>query len=204
MNDTPMRHGPARQPGSSWLGWWPWWYLLAAVALTGPAVPSARAQETQDALSGEYPIKAAFLCKFGNYIEWLPAAFAGPDAPFVIGVLAPMAVADEVVAAANGLLVQGRPIVVRRVAPSDSLDGLHILFIARGQAGLLAALAAVKDRPILTVTESGSEAGAIVNFVVVNNKVRFDVSLPAAERSGLKVSARLLGVARHVAGRPPS
>jgi hypothetical protein len=96
---------------------------------------------------------------------------------------------------------------VRRVGPGDSLDGLHILFVARGPASRLAtALAAVKDRPILTVTESepGAEPGSIVNFVVVDDKVKFDVSLPAAERSSLKVSARLLGVARQVAGRSAS
>lgn len=176
----------------------------AMALLAGLAVPRAWAQDPQAA---EYRIKAAFLCKFGNYIEWPPAAFAGPLAPFGIGVWAPQAVADEVAAAAAGQLIGGRPIAVRRVGPGDSLDGLHILFVARGPASrLAAALAAVKDRPILTVTESepGAEPGSIVNFVVVDDKVKFDVSLPAAERSSLKVSARLLGVARQVAGRSAS
>ncbi|HJV68669.1 YfiR family protein [Ideonella sp.] len=198
MTLTSMRRAPARWPA------WPGWYLLAALALLASlAAEQAWAQDTQ----AEYRIKAAFVCKFGNYIEWPPAAFASPEAPFSIGVWAPAAVADEVAAAAGGLLVHGRPISVRRVGPGDSLEGLHILFVARGPAArLAAALAAVKDRPILTVTESDmpAEAGAVVNFVIVDDKVKFDVSLAAAERSSLKVSARLLGVARQVAGGRPS
>jgi hypothetical protein len=65
----------------------------AAVAvLAGLATPRAWAQDSQAA---EYRIKAAFVCKFGNYIEWPPVAFAGPLAPFGIGVWAPASVADR-------------------------------------------------------------------------------------------------------------
>lgn len=178
------------------------WLAAAAVLLAALSVGRAWAQEGQAA---EYRIKAAFLCKFGNYVEWPPAAFAGADSPFSIGVLGPQAVADEVTAAARGQLSNGRPIAVRRLAPGDPLDGLHVLFIARASGSRQAeALAAVKDKPVLTVTETDSASVAVVNFLIVDEKVKFDISLPAAERSNLKVSARLLGVAREVAGRPTS
>jgi hypothetical protein len=67
-------------------------------------------------------------------------------------------------------------------------------------------LAAVRDRPVLTVTDGvqGAADGAIINFVVVDDKVRFDVSLAAAGRAGLRISARLLTVARTVGEKAAS
>jgi len=182
-------------------------HWLAAAAVLLAAVHAERAW-AQDFSSAEYRIKAAYLCRFGNYVEWPPAAFASADSPFTIGVIGPQAVADEVTVAARGQMASGRPIAVRRLAPGDPVEGLHLLFVARATGARQAnALAAVKERPVLTVTEAeaeGDAAGAVVNFVIVDDKVKFDVSLPAAERGGLKVSARLLGVARQVAGRPTS
>jgi hypothetical protein len=91
---------------------------------------------------------------------------------------------------------------------AEAADGPSIVFIARShmaRAGEV--LAAVRDRPVLTVTESDHDLNpdaAIINFVVVEDKVRFDVSLSAAARAGLKISARLLTVARAVAGKAAS
>jgi hypothetical protein len=179
------------------------WIAAAALVLAATHGSSAWSQDQQNP---EYSIKAAFLCKFGNYVAW-PAGPAHADAApaFRIGVLASTEFADELISAARGQTVNGQAIVVQRLERGDSLDGLSILFIARTHAARTAeALVAVKDKPVLTVTESdqGLASGAIVNFVIVDNKVRFDVSLGAAERSKLKISARLLGVARQVEGRP--
>jgi hypothetical protein len=171
----------------------------AGLLLAGGAL--RRRAAAQDLPSAEYRIKAAFLCKFGNYVEWPQAA----GEAFGLGMLATPALVDEVGAAAHGQTVGGRPIAVRRLERAGPLDGLHLLFVARSHATRQAeALAAAKGRPLLTVTESdaGAAAGAIINFVVVDDKVKFDISLAAAERAGLKVSARLLGVARSVTGGP--
>lgn len=158
-----------------------------------------------DAQVSEYQIKATFLCKFGNFVEWpTPSTAAGAATPFGIGVVGPDAVIDEVTSAARGQTVNGRPIVVRRLARGDPLDGLGIVFVARSHGARLAeTLAEVRGQPILTVTESeqGTAAGSMVNFVVVSDKVKFDIALPPAELSGLKISSRLLAVARQVTGR---
>ena len=172
--------------------------LMLACAAWQPAWPA-------DTQAGEYRIKAAFLCKFGNYVEWPEAPASGAQLPFEVGAFATPAVTDELVAAAREQTVNGRPIVVRRLERGDSLDGLSLLFVARSHAARLGELlAAVKDRPVLTVTETdlGIATGSMVNFVVIDDKVKFDISLTAAERSRLRISARLLGVARSVAGKP--
>ena len=160
------------------------------------------AQPSTEAL--EYRVKAAFVCKFIGYVEWPAEAFARPDSAIVIGVIASDAVADELTRTAAGLSAGDRPIVVRRLQRGESVEGSHLVYIAgTHQDALAATLAATKGRPVLVVTESGQEAppGSVINFVIVDGKVRFDVALQAAELRGLRVSARLLSVARSLVGK---
>jgi hypothetical protein len=151
----------------------------------------------------EYQVKAAFVCKFGNYIEWPAQALGAAGEPFRIGVLASEAVVEEFRRTAAASAVGGRPVEVRRLARGDPPEGLHALFVSRSMtAQLPALLAAVQGRPVLTVTElDPGGATGMINFVVVDDKVRFDILLPPALHSGLKISVRLLGVARRVEGR---
>ncbi|HWJ36583.1 MAG TPA: YfiR family protein [Steroidobacteraceae bacterium] len=157
-----------------------------------------------DSLTTEYAIKAAFLCKFGNYVEWPAQPPQMPETPFGIGVVASDTVFDELLRAARGQTVNGRPIAVHRLAGGEPINGLDIVFVARSHAARLTeTLAGARGQPILTVTESdrGIPDGSIVNFVVIADKVKFDIALEQAEHSNLRISARLLGVARQVSGR---
>ncbi len=177
--------------------------LVAGLSvLAGGFAGIARAADVQ---ANEYQIKAAYLCKFATYIEW-PAAAAASDAtvPVVIGVLASDAVAAEMANTVQGQSAGGRAIVVRRIDAHERLDGLSILFIARTQAARAPeALAALQGRPVLTVAESDlpGDSNSMVKFIVIDDKVKFDVALPLVVHSGLKISARLLAVARVVTGR---
>jgi hypothetical protein len=134
-------------------------------------------------------------------VQWPPAAFARPDAPFAIGVMG----ADEVAVALEqvvaGRTVQGRPVVVRRVKRGEALAGLHVLFIGQAESARLAeTLAAARGQALLMVTETENAlaSGSMINFVAEDQRVRFDVALPSAERGQLKISSRLLAVARKV------
>lgn len=151
----------------------------------------------------EYQVKAAFVCKFGNYIEWPPQALGAAGEPFRIGVVGSAAVVEEFRRTAAASSVAGRPVEVRRFARGEIPDGVHALFVSRGMASQAAGmLAALQGRPVLTVTEfDPGGAMGMINFVVVDDKVRFDILLPLATQSGLKISVRLLGVARRVEGR---
>jgi hypothetical protein len=166
--------------------------------------PGAQAQSALADQVAEAKIKAVFICKFGNYVEWPPREGTPQDAAFVIGVVAGNVIVEELIRAAGTLTVNNRPISVRRLAPGDPVDGLAILVIGRSNERLTETLASARGKPILTITESenAKAAGGIVNFVVVDDRVRFDIALPAAEQSNLKISGRLLAVARAVIGRP--
>ena len=173
--------------------------LLLALALPGVA---ARAAADDDG-NVEYQVKAAFVCKFGNYIDWPPHALGAGGEPFRIGVLASNGVVEEFRRTAAASSVGGRPVDVKRLVRGDALDGLHVVFVSRGMSNQAAeVMAALQGRPVLTVTElDPAAATGMINFVVIDDKVRFDVLLAPAAQSGLRISVRLLGVARRVEGR---
>lgn len=168
-----------------------------ALALALPLAAAAQGESRP----GEAQIKAAFLYKFGDFVQWPPASLGRAEAPFAIGVMG----AEDVAAALEQLVanrtVQGRPVVVRRVRAGESLARLHVLFIGQADAPRLAdTLAAARGQPLLTVTDSDNaiSQGSMINFVAEDQRVRFDIAPASAERGQLKISSRLLAVARRV------
>ena len=172
---------------------------LAAGALMGGRPGGALAQGVTQATEAE--IKAAYLLRFIGFVEWPDAAFASPDAPLRMGVLDADQVATELTSMARGRLLGRRPIVPQRLRGEDSVNGLHALFVGRDSKSRLAGLVAgAGDQALLTVAENGDTPvpGSAITFVVVDGKVRFDVVLPVAEQLHVKISSRLLPVARRV------
>ena len=149
-------------------------------------------------------LKAAYLYRFVGYIDWPEAAFASPEAPLAFAVAGADAVHAELVRVLAGRNLMGRPLVARRVAPGDALEGVHVLYV--GDAGLMRGpwLQRQRDRPILIVAygPQGLDAGAAIAFAPVQDRLRFEASLRAFERAGLKVSSRLLALAQRVVGNP--
>jgi len=176
--------------------------VLVALAIASGCVGPCLAQS--DVQAAEYKVKAAFLYKFASYIEWPSQVFERPESPIVIGVAGADALGDELAEVITGRSIGGRPVEVRKVRRGASLNGLHILFVGRSDRGSSDVLASAKGRPVLTVTESEDAfaLGSMINFVIVDDRVRFDVALREAEIANLKVSARLLRVARKVLPGP--
>jgi len=175
----------------------------AALLLSAAGAGDAAAQATAQA--AEHEVKAAFLYKFISYIEWPPRSFAREDSPLVIGVVDAPAVADELASIVAGRNVNGRGVILRKVERGEALAGVHVLFVGRGTGARAATLlAAARGHAMLTVTESDETfpTGSVINFVVIDGKVRFDVDARHAESENIKVSARLLSVARKVVTNP--
>lgn len=151
----------------------------------------------------ESAVKAAFLYKFGAFVEWPAGAFQRPDAPFVIAVAGDDAVAADLEQLVAGRNLDGRPVVTRRVGTeAGALAGVHVLFVGQRSERLRELLAAAVG-PVLVVTDQASALGlgSIINFSSEGGRMRFSVSLSAAEARSLRLSARLLAVAQDVEGR---
>ncbi|HET6630449.1 MAG TPA: YfiR family protein [Woeseiaceae bacterium] len=171
----------------------------AALLICGPI---ATAQPVESA--PEHSIKAAYLYNFATYVDWPPEALGDADPVFVVGVLGAARVAGYMAAMTAGREVHGRPIEVRQVASGDSVDSLHMLFIAADSAGALPRLRdAAREHSVLVVTEweGALDSGSIINFRLIDQRIRFEVSLAAADRCGLSISSRMLSVAQRVLPR---
>ena len=176
--------------------------LVLLPLLVAVSVVDLRAQEARpEVVATERGVKAAFLYKFVAYVDWPATAFSQADAPIVIGVMGADDIATELQQITASRTVNNRPIVVRRMHDGDSMAGLHMLFVGRSEAARLPALArAAQQRSVLTVTDSPGalDQGAVINFVMADGRVRFAISVEAADRSGLRLSSRLLAVAQSV------
>ena len=171
-------------------------FALAAGVLAG--VP---AHADGGGVALERSVKAAFLYKFLMFTEFPASAFADPAAPLVIGVVGADDMARELGRLVAGRTVNRRPVLVRTLRDNDATDGLHLLFVGGSDAGRLARVARpAQGAPLLVVTEAdnGLQHGSVINFRIVAERVRFDVSLDAADKNNIKLSSRLLTVANHV------
>ena len=142
-------------------------------------------------------VKAGFLYKFLGYVDF-PAGPLDPGAPYVVGVVGAEDIAAELIRLTAGRLVNNHAVVVRKMQGVDPSGGLHLLFIGAAEGDDEAALVkAAQQAGALSVTESatGIESGSVINFRLIDERVRFEVSLAAADKGRLKLSSRLLSVA---------
>jgi hypothetical protein len=142
-------------------------------------------------------IKAAFIYHFCSYVEWPDSAFADDDSSLVIGVAGSAAMATELRSVFDNRNAQGRAVEVRELDANTSPRGVHLLYAVGSAAHRLSS---TDDQALLVVTDSpdGLDAGGAINFIIENDRVRFDVALPRFAERRLEVSARLLTVAREV------
>lgn len=161
----------------------------------------ASAQTTGQSVNLERQVKAAYIYKFSSYVEWPESTFSHADSPLVIGVIGADSVADELDRIAAGHTVNGRNIITRKIKRGESLAGLHMLFIGQLDKAHLAELfSQTKNKPLLTITESqdAHALGSMINFVITDDRLRFEVALAPVESGGLKISARMLTAAYKV------
>jgi hypothetical protein len=175
--------------------------LLCRAALLGLLMLGVTHRGTLAAESySEDSVRAAYLFRFAGYVGWpdtMPA-----DAPFSIDVLGAPSVAKQLRLILPTHTIKGHSAQVREISGLRDLGKAQVLYVGAGHAPLLRELRVRSPTALLVVSaeDDGLDDGSVINFITVDHNVRFEVSLPAAERCGLKISADLLGVAVRVLG----
>lgn len=166
---------------------------LLLVLILPPAVPAQNGPPV-------YDLKAAFLYHFGQFVEWPEKSFANPGAPLVIGIYGADPFHGDLERIVAGQNINGHPVVIRQAVKLSDLKVCNVVFINAAeqphQAGILEAL---NGGAVLTVTEDMnqfSQSGFMINLFVEDDKVRFQINEEAARRAGLKISPKLLTLAR--------
>jgi hypothetical protein len=171
--------------------------LIAALVLAG-RVSAAVADEA----NMEYPVKAAMIVNFLQFVEWPPEARPAEGAPIVVGVVgAGNSLGRALEQIVANKTIAGHAVKVLYLHSGASADGCHLLFVPREQDNDFTRMSQrISGQPILTVgeTESFLRAGGIIRFYTEDNKVRFQINPEAAERVNLKISSKLLKLAKIV------
>lgn len=166
--------------------------LLAAESRFSRAAPVA----------SDLEVKAAFLCSFAEFVEWPTTESADHVTIAVLGTDPFGPLLEETV---RTRALQTKTLVLKRVATPDEALRAQIVFVCASEKARLAdVLRALSGGGILTVSDIDGFArrGGMVGFVLEQRRVRFEINAEAAEKAGLRVSSRLLNLARLVGPGP--
>jgi len=193
-------------------------YILILSALALFVMPIAAQGGVNSAQSREYQIKAAFLYNFIKFVDWPKEKMPDNDDPIIIGIIgkSPFGKAFEPLKAKK---IKGRSVVVKRFKgfeelkkssekdktelgrKIEALRKCHLLFICSSEKKNLSEIInSVKNHSVLTVgdTKGFLESGGVVNFIMEEKKIRFEINLTAARQAKLKIRSRLLRLAKRV------
>lgn len=145
-------------------------------------------------------IEAAFLLQFSKYVKWPDSAFVRPDDPIIVGILGRDPFGSVLDKIARLSKVKGRAVEILRFDNLNSIKNSHILFVTSSEVEHMADIKELlADKPVLLVGDSQNFLQfGIINFVMVDKKIRFNISRVNCEQSGLKISSKLLKVAHEV------
>jgi hypothetical protein len=170
--------------------------LACAATMLAPSPLGAQSK----APSEEYRLKAAFVYRFPQFVEWPGPLLDGVES-LTICVLRPNPFGTLLRELIAGETVNGRPLAIRDIGRPSAVTGCHVVFVpGTNNADGKAVLEAVGHHPILTVGESSRflDQGGIISLQVIDRRVRFEISPTAAERNGLRLSSQLLRLAARV------
>lgn len=156
---------------------------------------------TANSTAEEYSIKAAFLFHFAQFVDWPPEAFKEASSPLTYCTLGEDPFRGALDASLSGKTIGARPLQVRHLKHAQEIQGCHVLFIGEGEKKQLpTVLGMVKASPVLIVGESEhfAQDGGMIGFCLEENKIRFEINLEAGERARLKISSKLLILAKTV------
>lgn len=174
---------------TAWPAGWRSWMALLWLAGSLLAACPVRAQTHEQ----EVRIKAAYVFHALKYVDWpesrqgLRLCLLGSDEISVL------------LTDLNGKSVRDRWLEVSAVGPTE-LRSCQALYVARSERRAGEALQQLKGLSVLTVSDRDgfAQAGGMIGFVVDGNRVRLEINLMVAQGSNLKISSKLLELARIV------
>ncbi len=170
--------------------------LMLAMSTEGTDAQAASESPSPTAAPAprEYLIKAVFLYNFAKFTTWPAESFPDPQAPLRLCILGEDAF-GAAMESIEGKSIKGRPLAVIRIAQVADAVRCHILFISTSEEERLRAiLGYLRERPILTISDmpNFAWAGGCINLKTVEDQIRFDINVDAANAADLRLSSKLL------------
>lgn len=176
--------------------------LLAVAVAAVTFVVCATTDSAQNTKPTQYDVEAAYLFNFAKFVRWpqYPGARQSTLAICIVADDAFSAVLDRTV---SGEKIDGKPVVEKRIASPQEVSACSILYIGASEFGrAVRILAEASSLPVLTVSDMPGflDRGGMIQFVLLDDRVRFKVNLQPTQHDGLTLSSELLKVALEVRG----
>lgn len=155
-------------------------------------------------LARERRVEALFVYNFAKFVDWPPSFFASPQDQFTICIVGDDPFGGELDQAVIGKYINGRRTAIKRVIKGRDAHACQIAFVGYpDERRVKATLEELASFSVLTVgaAKGFTEWGGVVNLTLESNKVGFEINMDAAERSQLKISSKLLKLAKAVVRR---
>ncbi len=173
--------------------------LVLCLLLAHVLAPLVSAQE--DGSAGEYEVKAAMLYNLMQFVEWPASSYSSPQALTVLCLLGRDPFGSSLTSVASNKVVEGRPVEIRHLQDMAAARVCQLLYVSSSERKrIVEILANLKGSSVLTVGEMTQFAarGGMIQFGLEEKRVRLEINLDAANQSGVKISSRLLAIARIV------
>lgn len=147
----------------------------------------------------ESEVKAAFVFNFIKFVEWPRGTFPPGEKPLTLCVLGQDPL-GEALGSLEGKTAQSRKIEVRRVSTPGDAEGCQVLYVCRSEAEQMTVILRRMKPGVLTIGDMRyfASSGGIINLILLDNRISFEISVDAAEKAGLKISSQLLKLAQVV------
>jgi hypothetical protein len=197
----PWREREARTPARSGRNAYPRFAAIVVAVLFSLVMVGWDSAPTNS--SSEYEVKSAFLFHFAQFVEWPEETFKEAGSPLTYCTIGKDPFHGALDAALSGKTIGARAFRVVHFKQAQEIQGCQVLFIGEAEKGLLPTiLASAKGNSVLTVGESERfiQEGGMIGFLLEENKIRFEINLEAAQKAKLKISSKLLVLAKSVIG----
>jgi hypothetical protein len=195
------------RPRKTWRAYYALFCLFAALyfnASSNAVRANNAAPSSFEPSVSEYQVKALYLYYFAKFVDWPASAFSAKTSPIIIGIIGDNSFINLVEEVTKKKTIQERPVVIHHLKWSENIRSCHMLFVdIYERKGLAQFHDALQSSPILIVTEmeDAYPDKGIMNLFVENGKVQFEIDLAAAEKAQLRISSKLLRMAKVTAGR---
>ena len=170
--------------------------LSAPFSLLGDISAQARAQAKP-----AHKVKAQLLYRFTQYVVWPESAFENPDSPLKIGVVGNDKILDELEKNVSGKLIGEHPIEIVRGSMIDRDHDCHVVFVDKSKSDSTPKfIGSHRESAMLTVGDAAdfTQVGGVIRLFEKDRKLRIEINVDAAERAQLKISSKLLSLAKIV------
>ena len=148
----------------------------------------------------EYDLKAAYVFNFSKFVSWPESSFKSADSKFKIVVLGSSPITPVLHKALKGRTILGKAISIQSVYEIDDIEEPQIIFVSKDmQSQMKQIVKFCENKPILIigdVIDGFCQSGGIINFTIKSSKYRFEINNAAAKQANLKISSKLLALAR--------